>query len=233
VLHPGTRIVIPKSVGSGGGIKAVGEGKAEIGRVARPLKKREAQYGLNYVRFAYSPVIFAVHPSVENVADLSPEQIVAIYSGRITHWSGVGGSSGKIYPVGREPGDSSRDIIETHLGGFGEIEVRREKVYYTTPAAVSAIEEHEDTIGYGPLSALYHTGLKILDVGGVEPNEENVLSGRYPLAISFGVVFREPLSPAARSFVDFLGSQEARKTMSENGCYPADAENAPTGGKFP
>jgi len=128
VLHPGIRVVIPKSVGSGGGIKAVGEGKAEIGRVARPLKKREERYGLKYLRFAYSPVIFTVHPSVENVADLSPDQIVGIYSGRIASWSGVGGSSGKIYPVGREPGDSSRDVIETHIKGFGEIERRREKV---------------------------------------------------------------------------------------------------------
>jgi phosphate transport system substrate-binding protein len=232
-LHPGTKIVIPKSVGSGGGIRAVGEGEAEIGRIARTLKKSEERYGLTYHSCAYSPVIFAVHPSVENIAGLSTAEIIGIYSGKITDWSEVGGPSKKIYPVGREPGDSSRAVIEKNLKGFGGIESRREKVYYTTLAAVSAIEEHEYTIGYGPLSALYHTGLRILDVDGVEPNEANVLSGRYPLFVPFGVVTREPLSPLARSFTDFLGGGEARKIMSENGCYLDEDKNVPPGGELP
>lgn len=232
-LHPGTRIVVPKSVGSGGGIRAVGEGEAEIGRIARTLKKSEERYGLTYLNCAYSPVIFALHPSVENIAGLSAAEIIGIYSGKITDWSEVGGPSNKIYPVGREPGDSSLAVIEKYLKGFGGIEKRREKVYYTTLSAVSAIEEHEYTIGYGPLSALYHTGLKILDVDGVEPNESSVISGRYPLVIPFGVVFREPLSPLARSFVDFLGGGEARKVMSENGCYPDENKNVRPGGELP
>ena len=41
-------MIIPSSVGSVGGIRLVGTGKAQLGRVARPLNEKEKQYGLEY-----------------------------------------------------------------------------------------------------------------------------------------------------------------------------------------
>ena len=39
--HQGTRIDVPDSTGSGGGVKATAMGKCNLGRVARPIKENE------------------------------------------------------------------------------------------------------------------------------------------------------------------------------------------------
>src|SRR3954464_10406203 len=44
--HPDTNVIVPPSIGSGGGIAAVGSGKEVLGRIARPLSDSEKQAGL-------------------------------------------------------------------------------------------------------------------------------------------------------------------------------------------
>lgn len=232
-LHPGTTVIIPDSIGSGGGIRAVSEGTAVIARIARTLNEREREYGLTYRVFATSPVVFAVHPGVDGVVSLSPGQITDIYSGKTGHWIDVGGPPEKIYAIGREPGDSSRAAIEANLEGFGKITTPVGKTYFTTPSAVAAIGDHQLTIGYGPLSAFRRTGLRILAVADISPSAENVTSGRYPMAVPLGLVYRAPLLPLAQNFVDFLGSEDARKILGENACYPVGEEKDPRGSALP
>src|SRR4029079_12567821 len=58
------RIEVPASIGSGGGIAAVGSGKAVLGRVARKLSDAEAASGIIYSPIARLPSAFFVHPGV-------------------------------------------------------------------------------------------------------------------------------------------------------------------------
>src|SRR6201991_2000762 len=44
--HPETNVIVPPSVGSGGGIAAVGSDKEVLARVARPLSDSEMEAGL-------------------------------------------------------------------------------------------------------------------------------------------------------------------------------------------
>ncbi|NQV85423.1 MAG: hypothetical protein HQ494_16550 [Rhodospirillales bacterium] len=46
--HPQHTVYVPESIGSSGGIKAVGNDKSLIGRVARKIKNKEKSYGLVY-----------------------------------------------------------------------------------------------------------------------------------------------------------------------------------------
>lgn len=62
--NPGNSVEVPKSIGSGGGVKAVGSDKAAIGRVARGIKDKEKHYGLTYLPFAKMPIVFMVNKSV-------------------------------------------------------------------------------------------------------------------------------------------------------------------------
>ena len=49
---PGILVNVPDSIGSGGGVKAVGTDKYKIGRVAREIKDKEKHYGLSHVPVA-------------------------------------------------------------------------------------------------------------------------------------------------------------------------------------
>ena len=55
------RIEVPPSIGSGGGIAAVGSGKAILGRIARRLTDAEAASGIVYKAIARLPSAFIVH----------------------------------------------------------------------------------------------------------------------------------------------------------------------------
>src|SRR3977135_1810531 len=44
--HPDTNVIVPPSIGSGGGIAAVGSGKEVLGRIARPLSDSQKEDGL-------------------------------------------------------------------------------------------------------------------------------------------------------------------------------------------
>ena len=53
--NPRVTIAVPKSIGSGGAIKAAGTDTAKVGRVARGIKENEKSYGLTYVPVAKLP----------------------------------------------------------------------------------------------------------------------------------------------------------------------------------
>lgn len=222
-LHPETHIEVPRSIGSSGGIRLAGRGETELARTARPLEKKELDYGLTSSVFAISPLVFAVNPSVKGINDLTDEQIIGIYKQKITDWSHISKSSGKIYFVNREAGDSSRRIMEALVPGFAEIDPPTRGIFFTTQETVDAIEGHKNTIGYGPVAMMVNTNLKILKLNGVYPSAENVKNGSYKLAIPLAVVYKkESLSPLAEAFVDFLYSTESNEIIRRYGCLPVD-----------
>ena len=70
--------------GSGSGIKAVQEGRCDIGLSSRDLKDEEKAAGLTGTVLAYDGIAIIVNP--ENpVSDLSVETIAKIYTGEITN----------------------------------------------------------------------------------------------------------------------------------------------------
>ena len=132
-------VSIPNSVGSGGGVKLVGTGANELGRVARGIKSKEKRYNLKYIQFASSPVVFAVSHNVKGVDNITAEQVAGIYSGEIKNWRALGVNPGKIYVISREPGDSSRKVLEKNIPGYKDIGKSIGKVIYSTPEAAGIL----------------------------------------------------------------------------------------------
>ena len=101
--------------GSGSGIKAVSEGRCDIGLSSRELKAEEAESGLTGTVLAYDGIAIIVNP--ENTAeDLTSETLAKIYTGEITNWSDGGGVDGEIVLIGREAGSGTRDGFESITG---------------------------------------------------------------------------------------------------------------------
>jgi phosphate transport system substrate-binding protein len=166
-------------------------------------------------------VVFVVHPSVEDINNITTEQILGIYSGKITDWSQLGAKAGKIYPLIREAGDSSQRVLNTKLPGFADINSPVAKVVYTTPANVAALEGHQNTIGFVPLSAIAGTQLRVLKVNGSYPSVENIHNGKYELVEPFGIVYKEKPKELTQKFIDFLYSKDGQKIINAMGAMPA------------
>lgn len=215
--YPERQVMVPDSIGSGGGIKAVGTGVAPIGRVARvPSPKELATYGaFQYMEFARVPVAFVVSSNV-GVPNLSEAQICAIYSGQITNWKGVGGPDLFINVQARPDAGSNMQTIRKYLPCFAELEVVP-KAHFNLRNAdlVQSMQTFPGSIGFMPLSEAKLHEFTVVSLDGVAPH-----TLQYKLGIGLGFVYQQLLSPSIQAFLNYLFTEPAHKIMVQTGHVP-------------
>lgn len=206
--------------GSGSGIKAVLEGRCDIGLSSRELKDEEKADGLNATVLAYDGIAIIVHP--ENpVADLSIETIARIYTGEITNWSEVGGNDAEIVLIGREAGSGTRDGFESITDTEDACKYRQELT--STGDVITTVAQNPDAIGYASAASVKDT-VKAVSVNGVAPDETTIKDGSYVVQRPFILVTRsgEELSDAAFEFFTYITSVNANEIISAAGVVPAN-----------
>ena len=157
--------------GSGSGIKAVQEGRCDIGLASRNLKAEEAESGLTETVLAYDGIAVIVNP--ENpVSDLDVATIAKIYTGAITNWSEVGGNDAEIVLIGREAGSGTRDGFESITDTEDACQYRQELT--STGDVITAVSQNPGAIGYASVASVKDT-VKALTVAGVAPSNETIL----------------------------------------------------------
>jgi len=219
--NPGRSVEIPESIGSSGGVKALIDGRCALARTARPLKDTEKEAGVRDKIFATTPVVFVASGNVRGVQNLTSEQVVAVFSGALSSWAPLGGGDRPLFVASREKGDSSRRVIEAHLPAFRDISSMAGEALYTTPSLMVIFQEHEDVLGYAPLSMVYDVGLVVLALDGVFPSPENVVRGTYEMVVPLAVAWKGELNGPKREFVDFLSSPAAAAIMRSCGAVAA------------
>ena len=206
--------------GSGSGIKAVQEGRCDIGLSSRALKAEEKKAGLKETVLAYDGIAIIVNP--ENpVKDLTIEQIADIYTGKITNWKDLGGNDAEIVLIGREAGSGTRDGFETITGTADACQYRQELT--STGDVITTVAQNPDAIGYASLASIKDT-VKALSVNGVVPSEETVKDGSYAIQRPFVLVTVEgkALSEYAQKFFEYITSSEAAGLISAAGAVAAN-----------
>ncbi len=206
--------------GSGSGIKAVAEGRCDIGLSSRALKDDEKAQGLKETVLALDGIAIIVNP--ENpVSDLSVEQIASIYKGEIKNWKDVGGSDGEIVLIGREAGSGTRDGFESITDTKDSCQYRQELT--STGDVITTVSQNPNAIGYASLAALKDS-VKALTVNGIAPSEDTVKDGSYLIQRPFVLVTKDgtPLSETAQKFFDYITSPEAAEIISAAGAVAAN-----------
>ena len=206
--------------GSGSGIKAVLEGRCDIGLSSRALKDEEKAEGLVETVLAYDGIAMVVNP--ENPVSFFNDTATAeIYTGEITNWKEVGGNDAEIVLIGREAGSGTRDGFETITGTAEACKYRQELT--STGDVIATVASNPDAIGYASLAALKDT-VKALSVSGVTPTEETVKDGSYIIQRPFVLVTKEgtALSATAQKFFDFALSADAADIISAAGAVAAN-----------
>ena len=218
--NPDYQVTVPKSIGSGRGIEVVGNGEYVLGRIARSLKEKDAQYGLSYKPFAKDAVIFAVGDKV-GIRDITGAKLADIYSGKTTNWSELGGSDGPIRALAREEGDSSRTVIEDNIAVFKNLAFSdRVKYVYHDYEMVELLVKYPTSIGCLTWSNLGE-GMHPVAIDGNEPILENISSGQYPLVCEYAFVYHDKrLNATARKFIEFVFSEEGGRILELNGLLP-------------
>ncbi len=214
--NPEVTVNVPKSIGSGGGIKAVGRDEYLIGRVARQIKDGEKHFSLNYVPLAKMPVVFFINGSV-GIKNLSAKQICDIYSGKAANWNEVGGKDARIRVVRREDGDSSLSVLLEMFPGFKDITITtRSKTTYSDQDTLKIVEQKADTIAFGTYGNAKNHQVKILNIDGQSPIDTG-----YPCFGTLALIFKEKNRKGnINKFVDFATSAAAHDAIKGAGGIP-------------
>lgn len=217
--HAGVSVTYD-ATGSGTGIEAVKNGTTDIGLSSRALKDSETADGLTGTTVALDGIAVIVN-SESPVADLSLEQIAAIFKGEVTDWNEVGGEAGAIACIGREAGSGTRDGFESITGTEDACKLAQELT--STGAVIEAVRSNPSAIGYASLSSVEgQEGIKAVTVGGVACSEDTVLDGTYAIQRPFVLVTKDgtALSAAAQSFYDYALSADAADLIRDAGAVP-------------
>mgnify|MGYP002589208364 FL=1 len=208
--------VTAEFVGSGAGIEAVTNGTADIGNSSRSLKDEEKAAGVVENVVAIDGIAVCVDP-VNEVADLTKEQLTNIYNGTITNWKEVGGADEPIIVIGREAGSGTR-------GAFEELVDLQDACKYaneldSTGAVIAKVASTPGAIGYASLDAL-DDSVKALSLEGVEATAENIKAGNYFLSRPFVMATKGEISEQndlVQAWFDFVLGDEGQQVASEVG----------------
>jgi phosphate transport system substrate-binding protein len=214
--NPGSMVVMPPSIGSGGGIAAVGSEKEILGRIARPLSPTERQLGLVATPvFRLSSAIY-VHPSV-GITGLTSEQLRDIYAGLITNWSEVGGSDLRIKVVRREEADSTLLVLRQSMPGWDKLEItERSKMALTTQESIETVRKVRGAIGFGPFTKLLEPETKVLTIDGRHPTNPH-----YPSAVTVSYIHKKSTVTAeASAIIEYARSEKASALLQAMGAVP-------------
>lgn len=221
--NPGISLAISGG-GSGNGIKALNEGLCQVAMSSRDIKSTEAEQGkargVNPVRTAVAvdALVPVVHPS-NPVGALNSDQLRAVYMGKITNWSELGGPDERIVVISR---DTSSGTYET----WEEIIMKKQKVAPTAlvqasnGAVVQAVAKNRRAIGYIGFGYL-NPSLKKLDVDGVEATAANALSKTWPISRELYLFTNGQPAGATKKLMDFLlDPKKGQKAVAETGYIP-------------
>ncbi len=219
LANPNMEITV-RGGGSGVGIASLIEGSCNIADASRSMKDKEIQEaihkGVNPVAHvvAMDGIAIIIHPS-NAINGLTIEQIKAIFTGRISNWSKVGGSDKKIVII-------SRDSASGTYEAFGKLALNGDKVRAdallsaSNRAVITTVETTPGAIGYVGLGYLTKK-VKAVEVDGIQCLEVNVLSGEYPLSRPLFMYTNGNPGGQLKAFIDFIKSPEGQKLVEEVG----------------
>jgi phosphate transport system substrate-binding protein len=214
--NPDVALKVPDSIGSEGGIKAVGRDEYQLGRVSRKIKPKEEPYGLTYTPYAKMPIVFYTNKNV-TVTNLSAQQVVDIYSGKATNWKDVGGADAPIRVVIREETDSSLAVLRASFPGFKELTFNpKAKMTYTDPETEQTVLNTANVIAFGS-----YPNAKKLDVHVLTIDGKGATEADYPYVNELGFVYKAAnYAGNLKKFVEFAVSAATAEVIKTAGGLP-------------
>ena len=214
--HPETNVIVPPSIGSGGGIAAVNSDKEVLARVARPLSESEKGAGLVATPVFRLPSAFFVHRGA-GVSGLTASQLADVYAGKITNWKDVGGADMRIRVVRREDQDSTLLVLRQSMPGWKDLALtEKSKTAVTTQECMNTVKEVEGAIGFGPFTRALEAELVVLKIDGRYPTDRD-----YPSAVTVAFVHKaSTLTPDARLFISYARAAKAQSVLTSMGGVP-------------
>lgn len=161
------------------------------------------------------------------VESLTVDQIRDIYTGKITNWSEVGGNDGKIMAFQRNETSGSQTLLQKLvLGDQKPMEPDKDLMIGTMGGLIESVAAYNGSDMAIGFSVYYYAdrmksndNLKMIKVEGIEPSNESIADGSYPLANDFYIAIRanEPENSKVRQVRDWMLTEDGKTLLEEEG----------------
>ena len=204
--HPGIRIDV-QAGGSSRGVSDVRSKRAQLGMVSRRLKADESD--LTAVTIAIDGITCISHAQ-NRTAGCTREQLLEIYTRKITNWSQVGGVDLPIVVVNKAEGTATLELFTQFLGIkpsqiissviIGD-NAQGIKTVAVTPGAIGYV-----SIGAAQTAVIDGASIKLLALDGIIPSSVTVLDGTWAMTRPLNVITLGKPANEAAALLEFAHS---------------------------
>ena len=222
--------------GSGAAVKGLLEGKIQVGALSRDLKDAEKASLPDAIvtPIALDGLAMVVNPAT-GVSALTKQQVIDLYLGKVTNWKAIGGADLPVTLITVSEANGTHDLFlssfklkdQAATGGVVHAVEKTDafgtataEVANTIQEAVLSVQKNPGAIVSLSIGTTHNAikkglSLKAVDLDGVTPNSEAVLSGKYPYRRSLILVTKGAPSAGAKSLCDWLIGADGQKLIAE------------------
>ena len=162
---------------------------------------------------ALDGLVIVVHPD-NPVQDLSLGEVQALFNGRITNWSALGGPDLAIHLVSREQGAGTRAILQQRVLAEQRISINA-LIQPDDSSLLVAVTADPAAIGYSMMGTAVAANVNLLTIEGIAATPLTTADQTYSLTAP--LYFLSPLEPQGqlRHFLAWLQSEEGQGVIGE------------------
>jgi len=212
-------INILPSLGSSGAVKALKDGKLDIGLLSRKLKNQEKDARFIAKHYARTALIFTVNKKSE-IQSTNIKNIAAYYSGIEKYWP----DGSVVRPILRPQSDSDMNLLRSvfpKLTRSFEIAYHRKglPLAVTDQDSADKISRVPGAIGTSTLALILSENrpLKALKLNNISATIKNIENGSYPLVKDLYYVVNNPSKNEVKHFLTFLTSDTGINILRKTG----------------
>ncbi len=211
--------VLVRGGGSFVGLNDLGAQKTDFAASCKS-KGREDPEDFQFIKVAWDALVFIVNKA-NPVSNVKPEDIEAIYEGKITNWKQLGGNDMAL-----------KSFITTTngMGGIGEalskwilhgrpVTERSNSSMQASSASIweQLVEKIPEGFASTGFASARKRNVKMLTVNGAAPTKQNIVSGKYPFKRPLFIVVKKDAKPEVKRFTDFVLSKKGQRLISSYG----------------
>lgn len=230
VSGKGEKMVISiKAHGSSTSFKGLAAEEADIGMASRPIKDKELALlaplgrmdapGSEFV-LGLDGIAVIVH-SGNPLTQLSKKTLKKIFSGEVTDWSEIGGTSGPIHVYARDDKSGTYDTFKSLVLGKKRPLVEGARRFESNANLSDAVSVDPNGIGFVGLPYIRQAkAVAVIDGGktAILPDDFTVATEDYALARRlFLYLPAKSNNSVAREFIDFALSSAGQQVVSDTG----------------
>ncbi|KRN57179.1 phosphate ABC superfamily ATP binding cassette transporter, binding protein [Carnobacterium divergens DSM 20623] len=206
--NPGNTITV-QGGGSGTGLSQVSNGSVTIGNSDVFAEEKEGVDAKALVD--HKVAVVGMGPVVNKnvgVKSISKQQLIDIFTGKITNWNEVGGKDQSIVVLNRASGSGTRASFEKWaLDGQKAIQAQEQD---SSGAVRKIVSETPGAISYLAFS-YFDDSLLALSVDNVEPTEKNVADNSWTIWSYEHMYTKGKPSEDVQAFLDYMLTDEVQK----------------------